>query len=317
MVATNFLNNDKGAPGARLDHLSKSYGRVHAVRSVDIAIDAGQTVALLGPNGAGKTTTIDMVLGLTRPDAGTVSVFGMSPAVAVRTGVVGGMLQTGSLVQNLSVRELIAMVASLYPRPLDVEDVIRLTGTTEFADRQTTKLSGGQTQRVRFAIALVAGSDLLVLDEPTAALDVESRRDFWTSMRAVAARGKTVIFATHYLEEADAYADRIILMARGRVVADGPATEIKARAGTRTLRATLPGANLGTLSALPGVTSADARGEAIVLYCRDSDSALRELLRLFPAARDIEVRGAGLEEAFLELTADEDGEDGEKVEVAR
>ena len=143
---------------------------------------------------------------------------------------------------------------------------------------------------MRFAIALVAGSDLLVLDEPTAALDVESRRDFWTSMRAVAARGKTVIFATHYLEEADAYADRIILMARGRVVADGPATEIKARAGTRTVRATLPGAKIDVLSALPGVTGADTRGEAIVLYCRDSDSALRELLRTFPAAREIEVR---------------------------
>jgi len=309
-----MITDDQKAGGVLLSRLTKSYGKVQAVRAIDIAIDAGQTVALLGPNGAGKSTTIDMMLGLARPDEGNVSLFGMPPAVAVRSGVVGGMLQTGSLVQNLSVRELIAMVASLYPRPLDVEDVIRLTGTTEFADRQTTKLSGGQTQRVRFAIALVAGSDLLVLDEPTAALDVESRRDFWTSMRAVAATGKTVIFATHYLEEADSYADRIILMARGRVVADGPATEIKARAGTRTVRATLPGANLEALSALPGVTSADTRGEAIVLYCRDSDSALRELLRLFPAARDIEVRGAGLEEAFLELTADEDDE---KVEAVR
>jgi ABC-2 type transport system ATP-binding protein len=316
MVADN--NNqradNKGTGGILLSHLSKSYGRVHAVRSIDIAIDDGQTVALLGPNGAGKTTTIDMVLGLTRPDAGSVSLFGMSPAIAVRSGVVGGMLQTGSLIQNLSVRELVTMVASLYPRPLDVEDVLRLTGTAELADRQTTKLSGGQAQRARFAIALVSGSDLLVLDEPTAALDVESRREFWNAMRAVAARGKTVIFATHYLEEADAYADRIILMARGRVVADGPATEIKARAGSKTVRATLPGADLVALSALPGVTNADARGEAVVLSCRDSDAALREMLRLFPAARDIEVRGAGLEEAFLELTADEDDE---KVEVAR
>jgi len=285
------------------------------VRSVDLSINAGQTVALLGPNGAGKTTTIDMVLGLARPDAGTVSVFGMTPAAAVRNGLIGGMLQTGSLVQNLSVRELVTMVASLYPRPLDVDEVLSVTGTAEFADRQTTKLSGGQTQRVRFAIALVAGSDLLVLDEPTAALDVESRRDFWNAMRAVAAGGKTVIFATHYLEEADAYADRIILMARGRVVADGPATEIKAMAGSRTIRATLPDADVASLSALPGVNSADTRGEAVVLSCSDSDSALRELLRRFPGARDIEVRGAGLEEAFLELTADEDDDD--EVEVAR
>jgi ABC-2 type transport system ATP-binding protein len=241
----------------------------------------------------------------------------MTPAAAVRNGLIGGMLQTGSLVQNLSVRELVTMVASLYPRPLDVDEVLSVTGTAEFADRQTTKLSGGQTQRVRFAIALVAGSDLLVLDEPTAALDVESRRDFWNAMRAVAAGGKTVIFATHYLEEADAYADRIILMARGRVVADGPATEIKAMAGSRTIRATLPDADVASLSALPGVNSADTRGEAVVLSCSDSDSALRELLRRFPGACDIEVRGAGLEEAFLELTADEDDDDDEKVEVAR
>ena len=315
MPVNNDMSKDRGGPGIVLSHLGKSYGKVHAVRSVDLSINAGQTVALLGPNGAGKTTTIDMVLGLARPDAGTVSVFGMTPAAAVRNGLIGGMLQTGSLVQNLSVRELVTMVASLYPRPLDVDEVLSVTGTAEFADRQTTKLSGGQTQRVRFAIALVAGSDLLVLDEPTAALDVESRRDFWNAMRAVAAGGKTVIFATHYLEEADAYADRIILMARGRVVADGPATEIKAMAGSRTIRATLPDADVASLSALPGVNSADTRGEAVVLSCSDSDSALRELLRRFPGARDIEVRGAGLEEAFLELTADEDDDD--EVEVAR
>jgi ABC-2 type transport system ATP-binding protein len=316
MPVNNDMSKDRGGAAIVLSHLSKSYGKVHAVRSVDISINAGQTVALLGPNGAGKTTTIDMVLGLARPDAGTVSLFGMPPAAAVRNGLVGGMLQTGSLVQNLSVRELVAMVASLYPRPLDIDEVLSVTGTAEFADRQTTKLSGGQSQRVRIAIALVTGSDLLVLDEPTAALDVESRRDFWNAMRAVAAKGKTVIFATHYLEEADAYADRIILMARGRVVADGPATEIKAMAGSRTIRATLPGADVASLSALPGVNSADTRGEAVVLSCSDSDSALRELLRRFPGARDIEVRGAGLEEAFLELTADEDDDD-EKVEVAR
>jgi ABC-2 type transport system ATP-binding protein len=307
-------------PAIAVANLVKRYpqAKFNAVDGVSFEVRQGEVFGLLGPNGAGKTTTIDMVLGLARPDGGTVSVFGMPPAAAVKNGLIGGMLQTGSLVQNLSVRELVTMVASLYPRPLDVDDVLSVTGTAEFADRQTMKLSGGQAQRVRFAIALVAGSDLLVLDEPTAALDVESRRDFWDAMRAVAARGKTVIFATHYLEEADAYADRIILMARGRVVADGPATEIKALAGTRTIRATLPGADVGSLSALPGVNNADTRGEAVVLSCSNSDSALRELLRRFPAARDIEVRGAGLEEAFLELTADEDeDEDEEKVEVAR
>ena len=202
--------------GIRLSNLTKSYGPVRAVRSIDIAIAPGETVALLGPNGAGKTTTIDMILGLTRPDGGTVSVFGMPPADAVKAGAVGGMLQTGSLLEYLSVRELVTMVASLYPHPLAVDEVLHLTGTIDFADQKTTKLSGGQTQRVRFAIALVADPDLLMLDEPTAAIDVEGRREFWAAMRAVAARGKTVVFATHYLEEADAYADRIIVMARGK-----------------------------------------------------------------------------------------------------
>jgi ABC-2 type transport system ATP-binding protein len=291
--------------GIVLSHLSKSYGEVHAVRSIDLTIAPGETVAFLGPNGAGKTTTIDMVLGLTRPDSGRVSLFGMSPPEAVAAGIVGGMLQTGSLIDHLTVRELVTMAASLYPRPLQVDEVLRLTGTSEFADRRTTRLSGGQAQRVRFAIVLVANPDLLVLDEPTAALDVEGRREFWASMRAVAAGGKTVIFATHYLEEADAFADRIVLLARGRIVADGPATEIKAKVGGRTIRTTLPGANAAQLAALPGVISADRRGDAAILSCADSDAALRGLLDRFPAARDIEVHGAGLEEAFFALTADE------------
>jgi ABC-2 type transport system ATP-binding protein len=165
-------------------------------------------------------------------------------------------------------------------------------------------LSGGQTQRVRFGLALVADAELLVLDEPTVALDVQGRHEFWAAMRAVAARGKTVLFATHYLEEADAYADRIILMADGRVVADGPATEIKSKVGLRTIRATLDDIPLGALRVLPGVVGSDRRGEAITLSCTDSDAALRALLSRYPAVRDIEVRGAGLEEAFLELTAE-------------
>jgi ABC-2 type transport system ATP-binding protein len=225
------------------------------------------------------------------------------------------MLQTGSLIEYLSVRELVTMVASVYPRPLAVDEALRLSGSTEFADRRTTKLSGGQVQRVRFATALVANSDLLVLDEPTAALDVEGRREFWASMRAVAAQGKTVIFATHYLEEADAYADRIVLLARGRIVADGPATEIKAMAGGKTIRGTLPGTDLAQLAALPGVRTADRHGDAVVLSAADSDNALRALLGRFPEVRDIEVYGAGLEEAFLELTGDEDNADKEGLNV--
>ncbi len=290
--------------GVVLSGLSKSYGEVAAVRSIDLAIAPGETVALLGPNGAGKSTTIDMILGLTRPDAGSVSLFGMSPPEAVAAGVVGGMLQTGSLIPYLRVRELITMVGSLYPRSLPVDEVMKLTGTSEFADRRTTKLSGGQVQRVRFAVALVANPDVLLLDEPTAALDIEGRRHFWVSTRAAAARGKTVIFATHYLEEADAYADRIVLLARGRIAADGAATAIKAKVAGRTIRATLPGVELGRLAALPGVTAADRRGDSVSLWCADSELVLRGLLDRFPGVRDVEVQGAGLAEAFLALTAD-------------
>jgi ABC-2 type transport system ATP-binding protein len=302
-----------GTAGIALQGLTKTFrtpkGPVRAVRGIDVAIAPGETVALLGPNGAGKSTTIDMLLGLLPPDAGTVTVFGRSPADAIKAGSVGAMLQVGGVIQYLTVRELITMMASLYPRPLGVDETIELTGISDLVDRKTSKLSGGQTQRLRFALSLVSNPDLLVLDEPTVAMDVEARRDFWTTMRSFAARGKTVVFATHYLEEADAYADRIILMARGRIVADGASTEIKATVGLRTIRATLPGADVTVLATLPGVTNADTRGEAVVLNCSDSDTALRALLPAYPAARDIEVTGAGLEEAFLQLTGDDEQSD--------
>jgi len=279
---------------------------VRAVRGIDISIERGETVALLGPNGAGKSTTIDMLLGLLPPDRGSVSLFGQAPSAAIDGGAIGAMLQTGALIRDLSVRELITMMSSLYPRPLPVDEVLDLTGITELAERRTQKLSGGETQRVRFAIALVSNPELLVLDEPTVAMDVEGRHGFWTTMREFALRGKTVLFATHYLEEADDYADRAVLMAHGRVVADGPTTEIKAMVGTRVIRATLPGAGVEALSALPGVANAERRGQAVVLSCSDSDAAIRALLAAYPDARDIEISGAGLEEAFLQLTATED-----------
>jgi ABC-2 type transport system ATP-binding protein len=304
-----------GGAGIQLRGLTKSFrspqGPVHAVRGIDVSIAAGETVALLGPNGAGKTTTIDMLLGLTTPDSGSVSLFGRSPERAIQDGAIGAMLQTGSLIRDLSVHELLEMMASLYPRPLAVDDVIDLVGIRAIAERRTQKLSGGETQRVRFAVALLSDPALLVLDEPTVAMDVESRHAFWTSMRDFAARGKTVLFATHYLEEADSYADRAVLMARGRVVADGPTTEIKAMVGTRTIRATLPGVELAQLEALPGVKQAERRGEAVTLRCGDSDAAIRALLAAYPAARDVEISGAGLEEAFLQLTGDTDDDEDE------
>jgi ABC-2 type transport system ATP-binding protein len=296
--------------GVSLQGLTKSFpgehGPVHAVRGIDIAIEPGETVALLGPNGAGKSTTIDMMLGLLEPDAGSASVFGVVPRTAVASGRIGAMLQSGALIRDLTVRELVAMVASLYPQPLGVDEAIALTGIQAIADRPTQKLSGGETQRARFATALVTNPDLLVLDEPTVAMDVEARRAFWATMREFASHGRTVLFATHYLEEADAYADRIILMAHGRVVADGPPTEIKAMVGRRHIRATLTHADVGDLRSLPGVSDAELRGESVFLSCSDSDTAIRALLARYPDASDIEIAGAGLEEAFVELTAKEE-----------
>ena len=290
---------------------------VPAVRGVDLSIAAGETVALLGPNGAGKSTTIDMMLGLARPDRGTVSLLHRPPGRAVADGLVAAMLQAGALIRDVTPRELLTMMAALHPNSLGIEQTLELTGLTEIADRRTQKLSGGRWQRVRFALALVSDPAVLVLDEPTVGMDVEARRGFWASVREFAARGKTVIFATHYLEEADAYADRVVLMAHGRVVADGPTSEIRARVGSRTIRATLPEVAQAELVSLPGVTAADRRGDAIVLICSDSDAAIRELLWAYPDARDIEIAGAGLEEAFVELTGDSDEPDAatERQEV--
>jgi ABC-2 type transport system ATP-binding protein len=303
--------------GIDLQGLVKTFrtpnGPVRAVRGVDIAIAPGETVALLGPNGAGKSTTIDMLLGLAEPDAGTVSLFGGTPAEAIASGRVGAMLQTGGLLRDLTVRELVSMMAALYPRPLGVDEVLELTGLQSTAAQRTEKLSGGQTQRVRFACALVSNPDLLVLDEPTVAMDVEGRHAFWTTMREFASRGTTIVFATHYLEEADDFADRAVLMAHGRVVADGPTTEIKARVGSRTIRATLPGVPDASLQGLVGVASVERRGEAITLRCTDSDAAIRALLAAHPAVSDVEISGAGLEEAFLELTGGEDEDDDRTV----
>ena len=234
-----FTTTPEVQSGIHLNGLFKTFksphGPVPAVRGVDIAIAPGETLALLGPNGAGKSTTIDMLLGLAQPDSGTVTLFGGTPEEAIAAGRVGAMLQTGALLHGLTVRELTEMMASLYPRPLDVDEVLDLTGLTDTAPRRTEKLSGGQAQRVRFALALVSNPDLLVLDEPTVAMDVEGRHAFWSTMREFASRGKTIVFATHYLEEADDFADRVVLMARGRIVADGPPTEIKARLRHRAL----------------------------------------------------------------------------------
>ena len=296
--------------GIELRDLKKTFaspgGPVDAVRGVDINVDHGETVALLGPNGAGKSTTVDMLLGVQQPDEGSVALFGGRPERAVHAGRVGAMLQTGGVLRDLTVRELVAMMAALFPALLGLDETLSLAQLGTIAERRTERLSGGEARRLRFAVALVSDPDLLVLDEPTVGMDVESRRAFWTTVRELSGRGKTFLFATHYLEEADAYADRAVLMAHGRVVADGPTTEIKAIVGSRTIRATLPDVPMEAIERLSGVTRAERHGDAMMLACFDSDAALRELLARFPQARDIEVRGAGLEEAFLQLTADQE-----------
>jgi ABC-2 type transport system ATP-binding protein len=290
----------------RFEGLRKSYGAITAVDGIDVEIAPGEVVALLGPNGAGKSTTIDMLLGLTRPDSGTVSVFGQSPRAACAAGKVGAMLQTGTLPVDFTVREVVEVMRALAPSPLATAEVLRRARIEDIASQRTQKLSGGQRQRVRFALAIAADPQLVVLDEPTVAMDVETRHLFWQSMRAWAAEGRTVVFATHYLEEADDFADRIVLMRRGAIVVDGPTTEVKAMAGDRMIRATVPASvSLDGLAALPGVASVERHGGAVLLRCPDSDAALRALLASQPQAQDIEVTGSGLEEAFLALTADE------------
>ena len=296
----------QGGAAIVLSGVQKSYGQTRAVDDVDLSIAPGEIVALLGPNGAGKSTTIDMMLGLIRPDAGTVCLLGGTPAEAIARGAVGAMLQTGGLIQQVSIRELITMMGSLYPNPLPVDEVLERAGIADVASKPAAKLSGGQTQRVRFAIALISNPDLMVLDEPTAALDVQARFAFWQAMRDYAAAGKTVVFATHYLEEADEFADRIVLMAGGRIVADGSSTEIKSVVDVRTIRATLAAVPLDDLMALPGVKEADRHGDSIMLRCINSDDALRALLQRYEQVRDIEVRGGGLDEAFRQLTAGSD-----------
>ena len=280
---------------------------MQAVRGIDLDIARGETVALLGPNGAGKSSTIEMILGLSKPDAGTVDVLGLSPKQAIQRGAIGAMLQVGAVLGELSVRELVDMMGSLFPSPLGVDETLQLAGIGDIAERRTNRLSGGQTQRVRFAVAMVSDPDLIILDEPTVAMDVESRVAFWATMRSFTERGKTVIFATHYLEEADDYADRIVLMARGEIVADGTAAELRAASGGRHIKAVLAGASSELLESLAGVVTATIHGEAIDLACADSDVAIRALLAAYPDVHEIEIVGAGLEHAFLELTGEAGG----------
>ncbi len=289
--------------GIRLKGVTKDFGDVHAVRGIDLEIIPGEVVAFLGPNGAGKTTSIDMILGLSQPTSGDVSVLGLAPRQAVARGLVAAVMQSGGLLKDLNVRETVQYTASLFAHTRPVDQVLADAGITGIADRKVGKCSGGEQQRLRFAMALLSDPALLLLDEPTTGMDVEGRRAFWSAIRRDAGRGRTVLFATHYLEEADQYADRIVLISHGRIVADGTGAEIKALASGRTVRATLPDPDTVALSAIDGVDSVEVRGETVIVHAKDSDTVARHLLT-HTDARDLEIAAKGIEEAFLSLTGD-------------
>jgi ABC-2 type transport system ATP-binding protein len=303
-------------PAIRLSGVTKDFGQVHAVRGIDLQIEQGEIVAFLGPNGAGKTTSIDMVLGLSRPSAGDVEVLGLPPRQAIARGLVSAVMQTGGLLKDLTVRETVAYTASLFADTQPVDDVLAHAGITGLAGRKVAKCSGGEQQRLRFAMALLSDPALLLLDEPTTGMDVEGRRAFWSAIRADAEKGRTVLFATHYLEEADQYADRIVLMRKGRIVADGTGSEIKALAAGRTVRATVERPDHEALARIPGVDSVEVRGETLVVHAKDTDSVARYLLSETDA-RDLEITARGIEEAFLTLTGDhaDDADDPDDTDL--
>lgn len=287
--------------------LRKGFGSVRAVDGVTLKVRASEIVAFLGPNGAGKTTTIDMLLGLSHPDSGDVHVFGESPRAAISHGLVSAVLQTGGLLKDITVKETLELTASLFADTRPITEVMQRAGIAEIAARRVGLCSGGQQQRLRFAMALLSDPGLLILDEPTTGMDVEGRRSFWSAIRADAARGRTVLFATHYLEEADEYADRIVLMSRGRIVADGTTAEIKNLVSGRVVHATLAGADAVALAALPGVDEVEIKGDRIALHTKDSDAVARHLLTT-TAARDLEITAQNLESVFVALTSDSTSE---------
>ncbi|MDV8054298.1 MULTISPECIES: ABC transporter ATP-binding protein [unclassified Rhodococcus (in: high G+C Gram-positive bacteria)] len=293
-----------------LRSVTKTYGSVRAVDGLSLSIEPGEVVAFLGPNGAGKTTTIDMMLGLATPTTGSVSVFGGTPADAIAQGRISAVMQTGGLLRDLTVRETVELTSALFAHTRSVKEVLTRAGIADIGDRRVAKCSGGQQQRLRFALALLPDPDLLVLDEPTTGMDVEGRRDFWNAIRQDASTGRTVLFATHYLDEADAYADRIVLVRHGKIVADGSAAEVKNLAAGRTVTATLPGVDQSVLLALPGVDRVDTRGDRVIVHGRDSDAVARYLLN-DAHATDLEIVSRNLEDAFLALTTDSENDTAE------
>jgi ABC-2 type transport system ATP-binding protein len=311
-----MTTNHRGAAGPAVafrDVVKVYHPDIKALDHVSFDIQPGETVALLGPNGAGKSTAIDTMLGLRTPTSGEVRILGGTAAAAVAAGQIGGMLQTGGLPEAARVAELISLFRQLYRDRRSTAELLALAGIDDLADRRTEHLSGGQTQRVRFALALAGNPDLLFLDEPTAALDVEARRHFWQSVERIAGQGTTVLFATHYLEEADANAARIIVVNHGRVIADGTPARIKAVTATRTLRFSTPAPDPSELLKLPGVADIVVNGDAVTVRTGEADETLPALYALGHRIAGLEVGGGGLEEALIALTSADNGAITERV----
>ena len=305
---TRIQSIQEDRPVAELWRAVKRYGAVTALAGIDFEVRPGEVVALLGPNGAGKTTAVQLLLGLVRPSEGEARLFGADPRSPEARTRSGAMLQISKVPETLKVREHIHLVSSYYPRPLPMSEVIAAAGLSGIEERLFGKLSGGQKQRVLFALALCGDPDLLFLDEPTVGLDVEARRSFWTVIAEKARQGRSVLLTTHYLEEADALADRIVMIGRGRVIAEGTPAEIKARVVGRKVRChtALP---LAEVAALPGVRGARRDGELTELFAAEAERAVFELLSRDPSLSALEVKGADLEEAFLTLTQDHEREE--------
>ena len=290
----------------RLEALTKDFGSLRAVDHLDLTIRRGETVALLGPNGAGKTTTIAMLLGLLAPTSGTASVLGMPPTQAIQSGHVGAMLQEGSLMPGVRVGELLDYALSLRSSPLRRAQLITTAGLTGLERRRIDRLSGGQTQRVRFALAIASAPELLVLDEPTAAMDVEARHDFWANMHAYASTGHTVLFATHYLEEAEAFASRVVIVADGRVVADGSVAQLKRAFGGQTVRFRSTERQPQALARLAEVRAVEQDGDLVTLKTSDADATVRAVIASGIGWHDLEVRSASLDDVFMTLVGGND-----------
>lgn len=285
-----------------LDRVSKIYKGKRAVDRLSLTVPQGSVIALLGPNGAGKTTTVSMILGLLQPTEGKVKLLGADPREAAVRRRIGAMLQEVSVIDNLKVSETIELFRSYYDKPLPLGDLLRVSALEAERGKLASALSGGQQRRLGFALALAGDPDVLFLDEPTVGMDVTSRQLFWDTVRAMANRGKTIVLTTHYLEEADSIADRIVVIDEGKVVADGSPSELKARTTGRVITFTAgDGVSDAALEALPGVTGLTRSGRRVKLTSPDTDRLIVELIARGTDMRDIEIVGGGLEDAFQAL----------------